>query len=84
MDGSDMQKARTNAYRAYLRSMKESLANMDVEAVDLTKTSATVQPILNCYPCYPCGPCGPCIPCWPCYPCHPCHPCYPCGPCIAQ
>lgn len=44
--GHHLQQAHQDAYRAYLRSMKESLGKMDVEAVDLTKSTSVIPPTL--------------------------------------
>lgn len=44
-----LQKAHADAYRAYLRSLKESLAKIDIEAIDLSKAQATKPPSLGTF-----------------------------------
>lgn len=51
MSGSEsksdaLHKAHADAYRAYLRSLKESLAKVDVEAIDLSRPQAGKPPSL--------------------------------------
>lgn len=46
---SQLQKAHADAYRAYLRSLKESLAHIDVEAVELTRPQLGTSPTLYTY-----------------------------------
>jgi hypothetical protein len=74
-----IEKVFAEARQAYLKAVKEGLAEVDIEAVDMTRAAA--RPDLYWPPCWP--GCYPgCYPgCWPsCWP-HCWHPCWPCGPC---
>ncbi|MGH7102643.1 MAG: hypothetical protein ACREFJ_09620 [Acetobacteraceae bacterium] len=51
MSGSEsksdaLHRAHADAYRAYLRSLKESLAKVDIEAIDLSRPQAGKPPSL--------------------------------------
>jgi len=51
MSGSEsksnaLHKAHADAYRAYLRSLRDSLAKVDIEAIDLSKPQITKTPTL--------------------------------------
>jgi hypothetical protein len=49
---SRLHKAHADAYRAYLRSLKESLGEIDVEAIDLSKPQTLTPPGLYTYNCF--------------------------------
>ena len=72
MAGSDskataLQQAHAEANRAYLRSLKDSLAKMDIEAIDVSKASNVTSPVFGCvFGCYYTwytGACTHCVHC---------------------
>ncbi|MGH7071674.1 MAG: hypothetical protein ACREFO_16915 [Acetobacteraceae bacterium] len=46
---SALQKAHADAYRAYLHSLKASLAKIDIEAIDLSRPQAIKPPSLGTF-----------------------------------
>jgi hypothetical protein len=70
-----VQKVFAEAHKAYLKAMKEGLAEVDIEALDMT--SAAPRPDIisigcwgswACWYCYHCYGCGACLGCSACDP----------------
>jgi len=45
---SSLQQAHAEAYRAYLRTLRDSLSDVDIEAIDVTSRSQAI-PVVNTY-----------------------------------
>jgi hypothetical protein len=42
-----IRQAHAEAYRAYLRSLRDSLANVDIEALDVSRAAGPIPPVAN-------------------------------------
>jgi len=44
-----LSQAHAEAYRAYLRALRDNLAKVDIEAVDVSRPVAQIPPVVNSY-----------------------------------